>query len=145
VVVAPAPVAVGFVFTPWCELSVDGRALGRVPPRREAALLPGRHRVVCTQEPATWLRYATTLTVEAGHPMELHQPLVAAVTVRIAVTEGDQAVIDGTTLSRGATHALRPASYKVTVLRAGAAVSEAVVDVARPCTLRDVPRLHCAP
>jgi serine/threonine-protein kinase len=141
-----APVRVSFFFTPWCELSVDGQAAGRIPPKRELWLRPGPHRVVCTQEPAGPLRYEKVLTVEPGRRIDLHRPLVEQATLKVALREGDEVQIEGRRYGRGA-HSIRPGTHKVVVLKAGVAVGEGVVDItgARPCTLVDVPRLHCAP
>jgi hypothetical protein len=137
-------VAVGLNFTPWCQLSVDGRPLGRVPPRVELTLPPGPHRVVCTQEPQTKLRWEKVITVEAGKAINIQQRLVDEVALRVQLRDGDQVRIDGRLLRNG-THRLRPGSHKAVVLKDGAVVQEGVVEVgaSRPCLLTDVPRVRC--
>jgi len=140
-----ARVRVTLGFTPWCEVSVDGARVGRVPPRREVWLAPGPHRIVCTQEPVTRLRYEKVITVEPGKPIDLQRPLVAETTFRVQLREGDQVRIEGR-LFRNGTHRIRPGSYKAVVLKDGVVVQEGVVELgaARTCVLTDVPRVRCA-
>jgi eukaryotic-like serine/threonine-protein kinase len=139
-----SPVRVTLSFTPWCELSVDGGRVGRVPPPREMLLAPGPHRVVCTQEPVTGLRYEKVITVEPGTPIDLRRPLVDEVTFRVQLRDGDEVRLEGR-LYRNGTHRIRPGSHKAVVLRDGVAVREGVVDIgaARTCVLTDVPRVRC--
>ncbi|HEY3352359.1 MAG TPA: serine/threonine-protein kinase [Polyangia bacterium] len=142
----PPPVPVSVLIKPWCTLSVDGRLAGRVPPARELRLAPGPHRLVCTQEPTTRLRWEKTVEVKPGLPITINEPLVTSAEFRVAVSDGDQVHIDGRTYGRG-THRIRPGTHKVTVLKGGVAAGEGVIDIsaARTCVIVDVPRVQCAP
>jgi eukaryotic-like serine/threonine-protein kinase len=144
-VVKPAlPVAVSLNFLPWCKLSVDGKEHGRVPPASALSLLPGPHRVVCTQRPEGPLHFEKVITVEPGKAIDIRRSLLEPVELRVKLREGDEVRIAGQSYRNG-THHIRPGSHKAQVLKDGAVTQERVVEVgaARPCTLTDVPKVRC--
>jgi serine/threonine-protein kinase len=142
---AVVPVPVTFALSPWCNLSVDGKPSGRVPPPKELLLAPGPHRVVCSQKPDGPLHYERTHEIKAGAPVEIRARITGEATLRVALGEGDEIVIAGSRVANRATARVRPGTHTVTVLKGGVELRTGVVDIVGSCTLVDVPRPRCAP
>jgi serine/threonine-protein kinase len=135
----PKPAEKGTIsvsFDAWCDLSIDGDDLGRASAKKKYPVEPGEHTVVCTQ--GKGLPTVTkTVTVAAGGHETVKGTLLS--TVRVTVGTTDSVRIAGTTYARGAHLDLKPGKVRVELLKGGAVVDTAYVDVPRVagCTLKD--------
>jgi hypothetical protein len=143
---APAKASFSLEVDAWCDLSVDGAALGRLDAETIYEVEPGRRAITCTQGKgmASWTQ---TVTLRAGQHRKLTGSLLADIAVTVAVRGGDQVRIGGTLYKNGAKLKRRPGRVKIDVLK-----GEEVVDgrwVTLPavasCTLKDDPDLDCYP
>jgi hypothetical protein len=144
--VAPEPASFSLVVDAWCDLSVDGAALGRLDPEKIYEVQPGRRAIVCTQGKGmpAWKQ---TVTLRAGQHRKLTGSLLSDVAVTVAVRGGDQVRIGGTLYRNGAKLKRRPGRVKIDLLDGERVVTGRWVTLpaVASCTLKDDPDLDCYP
>ncbi len=137
-VAADTPAQLSVHTSPWCELTVDGRSVGRTPQRLQ--LPPGSYALSC-KNPAGG-RFDRTIALAPGASEEVRESL-ATVELRLSLRRGDAVAVD-----RGpATPSPRPVGLgrrHIDLYSAGQIVDTAYVEVrASGCRLTDTPTLHC--
>jgi serine/threonine-protein kinase len=136
----PKPGTLTVAITPWCDLTVDGKARGRAPMTLQ--LPAGPHQVDCRQPSGAAVRRVVTL--EPGGTEVLREQLYAArISPQFRQFRGAEFAVDEGAPSAGAREA--PAGrHKITLYWGGKIADSAWVDV-RPegCRLVDKPELAC--
>ncbi|MEZ4368405.1 MAG: protein kinase [Kofleriaceae bacterium] len=140
---APVPASLVVDSDAWCDVYVDGTALGRADRSRALVIAPGAHTVRCSQGPGlpSW---EERVVLAPGQRHTVRATLLGAVRVTVAVA-GDEVVVDGARSPASATLSLTPGRHRVEVRRAGARVAMGWVSIPRvpACTLKDTPALDC--
>jgi serine/threonine-protein kinase len=141
---APAMASIELELNAWCDLSIDGRSMGRAKRGKRYRLRAGPHQLVCSQGRGLghWER---SIRLRPGEHRKVVGSVIAPVAVRVAVTRGDGVRIGGTYYGNGVRATLRPDRYRVDVYAAGKKLTGRWVTIPRGggCTLRDTPRLGC--
>jgi serine/threonine-protein kinase len=143
----PRPPEPGYLtlnIRPWCNASIDGKAVGRSPSKKAFKLAPGVHTVRCTQggrQPV----YRKQVTLKAGQKITLHGSVARPCRVTIRLSAPHYSVnIQGTTYKTGSIKV--PAGRKRVVLLKNGVPHKTRYVVFPPggrCTLKDKPRLSC--
>ena len=136
-VVAPARLSVRTA--PWCELTVDGKHLGRTP--QTLTLEGGRHALHCVSASGAILDRSFELV--AGEHRVVEERLVATAELRPKLTRGDTVRVDDDDIGPGG-HTASVGRHRVTLLKDGAIIDTRWVDLPPTgCRLLDAPELHC--
>ena len=136
--VAPALGTLSVRTSPWCELAVDGKAIGRTP--QSVALPAGEHRLRCANPSGGLLE--RIVTVSAGEHAEVEARLDAQALVAPHLVRGDAVSLDEQPV-RGAAH-VAAGRHRVSLQRDGAVIDTRWLDVPTSgCALFDQPELRC--
>jgi serine/threonine-protein kinase len=130
---------------PWCNATVDGRKVGRSPSSKPIRLVPGSHRVMCTQGPGK-PTFRRTIELEPGEKLKLRGTVLGYSRVRIRLSSARLSVsIDGSSSHRSGTKKLPAGKHRVVLLEDG--VPKKTRWLTFPpgsgCTLVDRPNLTC--
>ena len=137
-VVAPPPGTLSVRTSPWCDLAVDGKSIGRTP---QSVVLPaGEHHLRCTNPSGGLL--VRTVTLSAGEHQAVEARLDAQALVAAHLVRGDAVWLDEQPV-RGAIH-VAAGRHRVLLQRDGTVIDTRWLDVpASGCALFDQPELRC--
>lgn len=129
---------------PWCDVSVDGRELGRASPSKKHQVSPGTHKVVCLQ-PGTGNQWQQTVELQPGDSKTLTGSVLRGeISVTLKLSTGDAVRVAKRVFRNGQTVKLPVDRYRIEILRDGVAISEAkYLTLRKNCELRDKPSLAC--
>ncbi len=139
----PEPAQLIVSITPWCDVVVDGKALGRASASKRHLLAPGPHQVSCVQS-GTGLRWQQEIVLKAGEQKTLKGSLLPPVTIKLALSKGLRVKIGTHKAESGGLIKLAGGRHLVEVLNAaGELVDSRYLVLRDSCTLRDKPRIAC--
>jgi serine/threonine protein kinase len=125
---------------PWCDASVNGKAVGRSPFVDAPLLLAaGRYRVRCVNRKAG-IDVAQTVVLKAGEVRSLKRPK-KRVTITLGLRANDAVRIDRVDHTRSFT--LEAGLHRIDLVRAGRVTAGAWLTISRSCRLVDRPKLAC--
>ena len=124
---------------PWCELVVDGRAIGRTPQR--LALSPGPHQLRCANPSGA--RFERRVELVSGEELPIEERLASPAALRPQLSRGDAITVDGDSPSAAA-RSLSAGRHRIALLAGGRTLEARWLDVPTTgCVLTDAPELRC--
>ncbi|MEO6951987.1 MAG: serine/threonine-protein kinase [Polyangia bacterium] len=134
----PAPAMLTVRTSPWCDLTVDGKAAGRTP--QALALPAGEHRLRCTNPSGGLLE--RTVALSAGATKDVEARLDAQTLVTSHLVRGDTVSIDDQPV-HGSLR-ITAGRHRVSLQRASVVIDTRWLDVPQTgCALFDQPELRC--
>ncbi len=139
-----ADATISLVMSSWCDVTIDGRSLGRAKRGKRIRLSPGSHQVTCSQGRGLGI-WRTTIRLKPGEHRDLVGTVLRRVRVRVHLTSGDAMRVRGRRYTSGSTLTLAPGRVRVEVLAGINRIASRWITIPRmaSCTLRDQPAIGC--